>query len=156
MVEQPRVIEQLVKTDGVEQPVTWEDLSKLERLNHISLNVYTLHKEENRYHFSVSRKENEKYSTVIPLLILDEKHMMLIKDVESYYRKLTRTPPSRSNDTKFCKICFCSVPATIDMSAHECRCSFPQTLLLANEDQKVKFKNYGNAYSPSHLYFFDF
>ena len=33
-----------VKTDGVKLPVSWESLAQLERLNDVSLQVYTLYK----------------------------------------------------------------------------------------------------------------
>lgn len=121
MVEQPRVVDKSVRTEGVKQPMTWENLSRLKRLNYVSLNVYTLHKEEKRHHLSLSRNGNDKFSTVIPTLFLAEKHMALINDVETYHRKLTRTPPSKSIDIKFCKIFFSSVPTTVYLSPHECQ-----------------------------------
>jgi len=82
VVERPTGCERWVKTDGVMSPVSWESLSKLEQLNRVSLHVYTLHRSDDRYNLSLSRKGNDRFSSVIPLLLLGGKHMALIKNVE--------------------------------------------------------------------------
>ncbi|XP_050710168.1 uncharacterized protein LOC126994942, partial [Eriocheir sinensis] len=142
-VERPTSCRKWVKSDGVASPVSWESLSKLEHLNRVSLYVYTLHKSDDRYHLSLSRKGNGRFSTVIPLLLLGGKHMTLIKDLESYYKKLTRRP--MKSDQQFCTICFSSLPRTVNLRDHHCQCNFTQTLLFPDNHEKITFRNF--AYS---------
>ncbi|XP_063877104.1 uncharacterized protein LOC135109612 [Scylla paramamosain] len=147
--------EKYVTRGKVGSPVTWENLSQLERLNCLSLDVYTLTKSGEIYYLTLSRKGSRKYKTVVSLLLLGGKHMTLIKDVEKLHRKLTRSSPTPEGH-QFCKVCFSSVPKSVSLSDHECHCDFTQTLLFPGDGEKVKFKNFAYTYQPAYLAFFDF
>ena len=147
--------EKFITRGRLQNPVTWENLSQLERLNILSINVYTLTKSGERYYLTMSRKGSLKYRAVVPLLLLGGRHMTLIKNVEKLYRKLTRSRPTLEG-YQFCKICFTLFPNSLNLSDHECHCDFTQSLLFSEDDEKVKFINFAYTYPTAYLAFFHF
>ena len=80
--------EKFITRGRLQNPVTWENLSQLERLNNLSINVYTLTKSGERYYLTMSRKGSLKYRAVVPLLLLSGRHMTLIKNVKKIIQKI--------------------------------------------------------------------
>ena len=147
----------LVNMGGVETPITWECLARLEKLNRVALYVYTLTSdpdEERKHYLSLSRKGSPEYKKRIPLLLLGGKHITLIKNIEEYYRTLTRSPHLQEGD-KRCWVCFSPVPSEVNIRTHECTCKIHPTPIFPSENTKVRFRNYAYTYTNSHLCFFD-
>ena len=147
----------VVTCKGLNFPLTWDDLAKIENLNKVSLFVYTLTEdaeEKKRFYLSLSRKGNKKYKTIIPLLLLEGKHIALIKDLPEYYRTLKRMDNFPAGH-KLCRTCLNLQPPHVDINEHECDCTYTQTLVFPPKNTFVRFKNYAYAYPPSHLAFFD-
>ena len=80
--------------------------------------------------------------------------MAFIKNVESFYNKLSQLVPSP--DHHFCDISFSSLPSIFNIRDHKRQCDLKQMLLFPEEQEKVKFMNYAYTYYPSHLCFFGF
>ena len=152
-----RYCKMLVKMGGVQTPITWESLSRLEKLNKVAIYVYTLTADPDnvrKHYLSLSRKGSTENKTWIPLLLLEGKHITLIKNFEEYYRVLARSQPLQEGYTR-CKICFSSLPPEDNIHTDECSCKIHPTPIFPSQGEKVRFRNYAYTYNNSHLCFFD-
>lgn len=87
-------------------------------------------------HLSLSWKGSTKYAPVIPLHLVANKHMALIKNLEQFYRRLTRSVPTPEGYS-FCRICFNTFLQSGNMTLHECKCNFTQTLVYRPMGSKI-------------------
>ncbi|XP_042882870.1 uncharacterized protein LOC122259939 [Penaeus japonicus] len=110
-VESNKICHRHVDFIGVSLPIKWEDLGKLERLNKVSLYIYTLQQDNSvkggkgKYLLSLARKGTTRYHEIIHLLLLGGEHIALIKDFETYFVNLTRRKPIPPGHY-LCFICF--------------------------------------------------
>ncbi|XP_069175223.1 uncharacterized protein [Procambarus clarkii] len=145
----------VVWADEIRFPVSFDNLKKIEKLNKISIYIYTVTHESNRYYLSLARKSQEKYADKVPLLLLEGKHLCLIKDFDKFVKSINNHSERIPNTHKFCKICLLHAPLD-EIQAHEESCTVSQVFSFYNPSDKISFKNYGRTYSPTHTAYYDF
>ncbi|XP_069194044.1 uncharacterized protein [Procambarus clarkii] len=144
----------------VNSAVTFEDIHKVEKMNKVSIFIYSLERDENairqqRHYITLARKGRGGYTDVIPLLMLEAQHLVLIKDFNQYVRNMSNKPDLIPRQHSFCHCCLISLPAD-SMQSHESTCKVHQTLKFYPPERKITFRNYGRGYGPSHMCFYDF
>ncbi|XP_069161320.1 uncharacterized protein [Procambarus clarkii] len=144
----------------VNSAVTFEDIHKVEKMNKVSIFIYSLERDENarrqqRHYITLARKGRGGYTDVIPLLMLEAQHLVLIKDFNQYVRNMRGHGDLIPSHHSFCHCCLISLPAD-SMQSHESTCKVHQTLKFYPPERKITFRNYGRGYGPSHMCFYDF
>ncbi|XP_069163332.1 uncharacterized protein [Procambarus clarkii] len=92
LVESHSRVRKMVKYDNLSFPLSWEDISKLENRNKLSIFLYSIHKHtDGVYHVSLCRRGSRQYSIIVPLLLLGESHVTLIKEFDKFLRNFTRS-----------------------------------------------------------------
>ena len=69
-------------SDDIEIPITFDNINKIESMNKLSIFIYVLTHEDNRYYISLARKGREHSARKVPLLMLEDQHLVLIKDFD--------------------------------------------------------------------------
>ncbi|XP_069176208.1 uncharacterized protein [Procambarus clarkii] len=99
----------------VNSAVTFEDILKVEKMNKVSIFIYSLERDENarqqRHYITLARKGRGGYTDVIPLLMLEAQHLVLIKNFNQYVRNMSSNPEHIPRQHSFCHCCLISLPA---------------------------------------------
>ncbi|XP_069180210.1 uncharacterized protein [Procambarus clarkii] len=99
LVESHSRVRKMVKYEQLSFPLSWEDISKLENRNKLSIFLYSIHKHtDGAYHVSLCRRGSRQYSDIVPLLLLGESHVSLIKDLNKFLRNFTRSHRTLSDE----------------------------------------------------------
>ncbi|XP_069176845.1 uncharacterized protein [Procambarus clarkii] len=142
-------------SEDIEIPITYDNINKIESINKLSIFIYVLTREDNRYYISLARKGREHSAPKVPLLMLEDQHLVVIKDFNQYVRNMRGNPNRAPGNHIFCHSCLIHLSPDA-MRDHEELCEVKQTLKFYPEGHKIKFKNYGRAYGPSHTAYYDF
>nr|XP_045612339.1 uncharacterized protein LOC123766905 [Procambarus clarkii] len=142
-------------SEDIEIPITYDNINKIESINKLSIFIYVLTREDNRYYISLARKGREHSAPKVPLLMLEDQHLVLIKDFNQYVRNMRSNSSRIPNNHIFCHSCLIHLSPDA-MRDHEASCEVKQTLKFYPEGHKIKFQNYGRAYGPSHTAYYDF
>nr|XP_045584359.1 uncharacterized protein LOC123746694 [Procambarus clarkii] len=146
-----------IKTDNLDLPLSWENLSKIETLNKVSIFIYLLVKSSGKYSISLARKGHAAYrDKIVPLLLLEDKHVALIKDFNQYIKNMRSNPEREGKNPIYCHICLMQMYNKQQFSIHEEKCDAQQTLELHPPDTTIKFRRRYSPYSPSHVGFYSF
>ena len=148
------LVRKLVKWDGSDT-IAYEDFARLEKLNNVNLFVYTLEKTNTKagYQVSLVRKGKNDGGCVIDLLILENKHMCLIKDIHSYLRNFTR---NRSKTKPiFCRTCLSPFHDEEILNQHKENCSIPTKLIFRKKGEKLRFNNFHKTHPLNYVGFMD-
>ncbi|XP_069187737.1 uncharacterized protein [Procambarus clarkii] len=141
--------------EDIEIPITYDNINKIESINKLSIFIYVLTREDNRYYISLARKGREHSAPKVPLLMLEDQHLVLIKDFNQYVRNMRSHSYEIPNNHIYCHSCLIHLSPDA-MRDHEESCEVKQTLKFYPEGHKIKFKNYSRAYGPSHTAYYDF
>ena len=79
--------------------IGWEALSELEKLNRISFVIYRISKQSHnsrKYCLQLVHHSRSEYEKV-PLLLLEDEHICLIKDLKQFYRNFARKSETITN-----------------------------------------------------------
>ncbi|XP_069160334.1 uncharacterized protein [Procambarus clarkii] len=87
--------------------------------------------------------------------MLEDQHLVLIKDFNQYVRNMRDNTYNIPKNHIFRHSCLIHLSPDA-MRDHEESCEVKQTLKFYPEGHKIKFKNYGRAYGPSHTAYYDF
>nr|XP_045585962.1 uncharacterized protein LOC123747796 [Procambarus clarkii] len=146
-----------IKTDNLDLPLSWENLSKIETLNKVSIFIYLLVKSSGKYSISLARKGHAAYrDKIVPLLLLEDKHVALIKDFNQYIKNMKSNQMREGKNPIYCHICLMQIYNKQQFSIHEEKCDAQQTLELHPPDTTIKFRRRYSPYSPSHVGFYSF
>ncbi|XP_069179599.1 uncharacterized protein [Procambarus clarkii] len=154
LVESHSRIRKMVKYDNLSFLLSWEDISKLENRNKLSIFLYSIHKHtDGVYHVSLCRRGSRQYSVIVPLLLLGESHVALIKEFDKFLRNFTR---SHKRKTVFCRNCLSEYQNSSELTNHSSSCDITQKIIYPQPGDTLHFKNTGKGYAPSHVGYFDF
>ncbi|XP_068236985.1 uncharacterized protein [Palaemon carinicauda] len=135
-------------------PIQWEDISRLESANRISIYVYEMERSaDGRYLLQLSRRGMKKFPNIVPLLLLDGEHTCLIKDFHSFVKSFARV---RSPDPRyFCHNCLSQHSSTSKQEHHEASCELAVTLNFPPVGSTVRFRNQHKTQKFSYICVFD-
>ena len=143
-----------INTGKIQSPVSWEDLGVLERLNNISMRIYSLDNIKGKKGELTLVRKGLKDKEVVHCLLLGNRHLALIPNFHDFMNVFTH---QRRVKKKFCDICLCICENETALDEHKAICPVNITRLkFPPAGSKVKFTNYAKAYEPSYLAFFDF
>ncbi|XP_069957694.1 uncharacterized protein [Cherax quadricarinatus] len=145
-------LQKFVNYSRVTLPVQWSDIHKLESDNKISIFIYCLTSHEGTYHATLCRRGSNKYSLVVPLLLLGKTHVALIKHFQKYMRIFSR---KHSRNKHFCLNCLSEYSDICNLKTHFNSCDNQQKLIFPPAGSVCKFKNTHKGYLPSHTAFVD-
>ncbi|XP_053641949.2 uncharacterized protein [Cherax quadricarinatus] len=133
-------------------PITRDKLGILEKENKVSLYVYQLRKDQGGTFMAMCRKGNKKYKDIMCALLLNESHLVLIKDFDGY----VRTIMSEKGVKKRCRSCLMKLNTQEELDIHEDGCKVNQILVFPPERTTVHFKNFSHSHSSEYIGVFDF
>ena len=143
-----------INTGNIQSPVSWEDLRVLERLNNISIRVYSLDSIKGKKGDLTLVRKGLKDNEVVHCLLLGNRHLALIPNFHMFMNVFTH---QRRVKKMFCDICLCACENKTALDEHKAICPVNITKLkFPPAGSKVKFINYGKTYEPSYLCFYDF
>ena len=135
--------------------IGWESLSELEKLNHVRFNIYNLDKQnhnKSKYCLQLVHHSRSNYERV-NLLLLNEDHVCLIKDLKQYYKNfIHRNKPI----THICCRCLTIFDDEADCSNHTLNCNAQTTIAYAQPCESVGFQKFKSLYPHSYVCFTDF
>ena len=135
--------------------IGWESISELEKLNHISINIYNLAKQshnKSKYEIQLVHHSRQNYQRV-NLLLLNEDHVCLIKDLKKYYKNFIH----RNNPMKeVCPRCLTIFENDVDCNNHTTHCTAQTTIEYAKPGEQVSFQKYKSIYQQPYACFTDF
>lgn len=171
---------QVLKTEGLDLPMTLKDISKFEKLNDISVNVYVLELNEikgKKIYFTVPvRLTNKKLSSHVNLLLIQDKYFPKINDYDAvpiddfnidiqyhycWIKNLSRllsNQLSKSNHKKFiCDRCLNYFSSDFKLNEHTVYCvDQNKTKVSFPKDLFVKFKNFVHKEKIPFIIYADF
>ncbi|XP_069936724.1 uncharacterized protein [Cherax quadricarinatus] len=133
-------------------PITRDKLGILEKENKVSLYVYQLRKDQDRTFMAMCRKGNKKYKDIMCALLLNERHLVLIKDFDGY----VRTIMTEKGVKKHCHSCLMKLNTQEELDIHEDGCKINQVLVFPPEGTTVHFENFSHTHSNEYIGVFDF
>ncbi|XP_069177817.1 uncharacterized protein [Procambarus clarkii] len=146
-----------VRTDNLDLPLSWENLSKIETLNKVSIFIYLLIKGSGKCRISLARKGHTAFrDKIVPLILLEGKHVALIKDFNRYIKNVKHNSSRDGKNPFYCRVCLMPLKNKQQFSLHEEKCDAQQTLELLPPDTTVKFRRRYSPYSPSYVGFYSF
>ena len=135
--------------------IGWESISELEKLNHASINIYNLAKQshnKSKYEIQLVHHSRQNYEK-LNLLLLNEDHVCLIKDLKKYYRAfIHRNKPIN----EMCSRCLTIFEDNVDCSNHTINCTSQTTIEYAQPGEQVSFQKYKSLYQHPYVCFTDF
>ncbi|XP_069950770.1 uncharacterized protein [Cherax quadricarinatus] len=140
------------KTSIDDFPITRDKLGILEKENKVSLYVYQLRKDQDRTFMAMCRKGNKKYKDIMCALLLNESHLVLIKDFDGY----VRTIMTEKGVKKHCHSCLMKLNTQEELDIHEDGCKINQVLVFPPEGTTVHFENFSHTHSNEYIGVFDF
>ena len=78
-----------INTGSIESPVSWEDLGQLERLNNISIRIYSLENIKDKKAELTLVRKGLKDKKVIHCLLLGNRHLALIRNFHMFMNVFT-------------------------------------------------------------------
>ncbi|XP_046399973.1 uncharacterized protein LOC124166487 [Ischnura elegans] len=131
--------------DCIKYPVNLKDISKFERQNNISINVFGIDEKNNVYPLKVVDQEQFDHSDVLYLVEENKSHYCWIKS----FNKLVHSQITKNRNALYvCKRCFCHFPTQgrLDLHRLDCMINAPSKIIMPRDDEKLlKFKNTGRA-----------
>ena len=135
--------------------IGWESISELEKLNHISINIYNLAKQshnKSKYEIQLVHHSRQNHQRV-NLLLLNEDHVCLIKDLKRYYKNfIHRNCPIK----EICPRCLTIFETDVDCNNHTAHCTAQTTIEYAQPGEQVSFQKYKSLYKQPYACFTDF
>ena len=119
--------------------IGWEALSELEKLNRISFVIYRISKQSHnsrKYCLQFVHHSRSEYEKV-PLLLLEDEQICLIKDLKQFYRNLAHR---REAITNMCLRCLTAFKTDEDFQNHTESCNAQTTIEYAKPGDRVGFK----------------
>nr|XP_053628169.1 uncharacterized protein LOC128685655 [Cherax quadricarinatus] len=139
------------KTSIDDFPITRDKLGILEKENKVSLYVYQLRKDQDRTFMAMCRKGNKKYKDIMCALLLNERHLVLIKDFDGYVRTIMKDHDVK----KHCHSCLMKLNTQEELDIHEDGCKINQVLVFLPEGTTVHFENFSHTHSSEYIGVFD-
>ena len=134
--------------------IGWESLSELDRLNHVSFNIYNLDKQnhnKSKYYLQLVHHIRSNYERV-NLLLLNEYHVCLIKDLKQCYRDfIHRNRPI----TQICYRYLTIFDEEADCSNYTLNCNAQTTIEYAQPGERVGFQKFKSFYPHPYVCFTD-
>ena len=127
---------------GIEYPVMIKDIPKVERLNNLSINVFSLEDQRNKYSLYPVYISDSESENVVDLLYLEKdgnSHYCLIKDLDSF-----RTDKN-SHKQHTCRNCLRGFRTPEALENHKKICldhSFCKVIMPKEDKNILKFKNH--------------
>ena len=131
--------------------MTLDRIGEIERLNNVSIYIYTLSNEDDGYTLHLARKSNYNHE-FIPLLFLSETHVCLIKDLNKFVSIFTR---SYQPINFLCNKCLSPFQTQEDQQNHSKSCTTVTTVKYPKEGVKVHFKKVHSLYPMGFAAFLD-
>ena len=143
-----------VRWDDITFPVKWEDISKIERLNEVSIYVYEISKEEGEECISLVRRGcgNSNFHFVPLLFFESESHFCLITNFNKFVGNYLR----KKKNAFFCRNCLSALSDIHKCSDHEEKCNISIGIRYLPKGSKLRFQNYHRTHMLNHICFFDF
>ena len=135
--------------------IGWEALSELEKLNKISFVIYRLGKQTHnsrKYCLQLVHHSRSDYEKV-PLLLLHDEHICLIKDLKQFYRNFSHRHDPITN---MCLRCLTVFKTDEDCRNHTKSCNAQTTIEYAKPGDRVGFKKVYALYPQPYCVFLDF
>ena len=146
--------------------IQWADLDVLERKNNININIYNLHSPNhshdnnqdkinspNTHTLHLARRSRCKYKTVVSLLLLNNNHICLIRNLISYYKNFTRKQISIPFLCPYCLTIFKNQDAS---NNHTENCNAHVTVNYPPPSHKIEFSRMDSLYPMPFASFLDF
>ena len=135
--------------------IGWESLSDLENLNKVSFIIYSLSKQnhdDDKYCIQLVHHSRSNYEKV-HLLLLDDDHICLIKNLPEFYRSFINR---RSPISNLCFRCLTIFEKEEDCNNHTSNCSAQTTIEYAQPGERVGFQKVNSLYPHPYVCFLDF
>ena len=142
--------------------IQWQDIDKLEKYNMMNINIYHLSEIESyeskkrktsRHQLHLARRSISRYEKTVSLLLLENNHVCLIRDLKKFYKAFTS---HRNEINHICPYCLAIINNTDQYNNHTDRCTSHVTITHPTIDEKIGFSRHQALYPHPYVCFLDF
>ena len=130
----------------------WDKLGQLENLNRLAINIYNLSLSNGRYTLHLARKSSKVGFDFVPLLLIGDDHIALIRDLKKFVRAFTH---KKSVINYMCSTCLSCFETELDQRNHSLSCTSPSTIKYPPPGTKKSFSKLNSLFPMSYCAFAD-
>lgn len=109
-----------------------------------------------RQELALVRKGSKKYKDTVHLLLLENKHVCLIKDFNMFVKNFTNDRRKFVKENPlFCSTCLGAFTCPDDLKKHQGNCELGINLLFKKHGEKLSFSHHHKTHLTSHIAFLD-